>query len=80
MLPYVLFFQLHIYQCLTFFFFLKKKNDKLEHAILQTNYYLLPLDLQRDFKFMINIVQKAKFLKTGGTKLDVTLFVLVGKI
>lgn len=54
-----------------------KKNDKLELEILQANYYLLPLDLQRDFKFMINVVQKARHLKTAGSKLDVTLFVQV---
>lgn len=59
-------------------FLFRKKNDKLEYAILQTNFYLLPLDLQRDFKFMINIVQKAKSLKVAGAELNITLFVAVG--
>ena len=54
-----------------------EKNDRLEHAILQVDFYLLPLDLQRDYLFMINIVQKAKRLKTAKTELDVKLFVSV---
>lgn len=56
------------------------KNDKLEHAILQTNYYLLPLDLQRDFLFMVNIIQNAQSIQTAGARIDVNLFVLVGYI
>lgn len=55
-----------------------EKNDRLEHAILQVDFYLLPLDLQRDYLFMINIAQKAMRLKTAKTELDVKLFVAVG--
>ncbi|XP_031627139.1 putative odorant receptor 83c [Contarinia nasturtii] len=52
-------------------------NDRLEYAVLQTKYYLLRVESQHDFKFIINVAQKARFLKVGSTKLDVTLFVLV---
>lgn len=60
------------------YFIFRIKNDRLNYTVLQTNFYLLPLHLQRDFKFMIHIVQQAQYLKVGSAaKLDVALFVLV---
>lgn len=53
------------------------QNDSMEYSILQTDYYLLPLDLQVNFLFMVRIVQKAQYLRAGGLKLDVTTFVWV---
>lgn len=38
---------------------------------------MLPLDMQRNFKFMIHISQNAQFLSAGSSKIDISLFVVV---